>query len=270
MKTRRALRSAADRLRDDVDHVGPFVVLCRLGPDGRQIGDRVRDHSGRPGMRVGEFLLGGHDLAHPAREHCAEDHDEHGHHERHRPCDDGEHSDRTQHGDGDAQHSPRGHVDHFDERPREGLERRDDLARRSVGVPAVAEIDEVVVAVGDGPREGAERRTPVQPARDAPQHRRDDEHARIGDHQWTEGRPEIGVRLQRRDPPEQRGEDEGAGDRVRQRPEGDRRPRDDEPDAVGPHLPPAVGEGVSGRSSGKQQLVVHGGAPDGAQAGSGI
>ena len=55
----------------------------------------------------------------------------------------------------------------------------------------VAEPDQVVVAVGDGAAEGAQRGAPVEPATDAAEGRRGDQHDRVGDDQRPERLPQV-------------------------------------------------------------------------------
>ena len=90
-----------------------------------------------------------------------------GHHKCDRPGHDAEDDDRPERRHRDPQDPPHHGVDQLDEGPRRGLQCGDDLARGPVGVPGMAEPDQVLVPVRDGATERTQRRAPVEPAADA-------------------------------------------------------------------------------------------------------
>ena len=108
------------------------------------------DDAGGAGKGIGEFLLRCDDAGHAPLQDDPEHRDEQGHDQSDRPGHDPEHHHRPERGHADAQDAPDHGVDQVDEGPGRRLERRDDLAGRAVGVPAMAQVDEVVIAVGDG------------------------------------------------------------------------------------------------------------------------
>ncbi len=142
----------------------------------------------------------------------------------------------------DPQDPPDHGVDELDEGPCRGLERRDDLTRRPVGMPGVAEPDQVLVPVRDGAAKGTQGRAPVEPATDPSERRRGSQHEGVGHDQRDEVVPVATVGAHDGDAAQERGEDERCRDGVGQRAQHDGGATACEREAVGLHLAQAVGQ----------------------------
>ena len=129
-------------------------------------------------------------------------------------------------------------------------------------MPAVAQPDQMVVAVGDRPSERSERGAPIHPAGDPPADGRAGEDDCVADDQWHEAREVAPDRGEIGDPSEQGGEDQRPGHRGGECGDDHRRPGDRKALAVRAHLRPAVGERVLGVRCGKEGSVVHRCAPE--------
>ena len=128
-----------------------------------------------------------------------------------------------------------------------------------VGVPPVAEPDQVVVAVGDGAAERAQRGAPVEPAADAPEHRRGHQDDRVGDDQRAEGVPQVLVlpsRCAMR--PSRAAKISGAATALARVPSTMAAQLPANAARSGSHLAPAVGQRGSGRCIGEEGAFTHG------------
>ena len=213
----------------------------------------------------------------PHRPHPPDDHqDEESHHDQQgqsrRPGEDGQHHQGREHQNRHREQAPRRHVDHLHEGPREVAQRGDDLPGGMVHVPAVAQLQQVLIAAVEAGGEGADACAPLQPAGDPPQHHGHQPGPGVGGQERSERRPFAGHRVERQGghPAEDGGEDEGAGDVGHHHGQDHDDPRRDELAFVAFYLCPAEGHGVHRGGGGEIGEFSHGRLPcDGESRGPG-